>query len=217
MKLNYKNIFMTLIIIPALILVPLQNTAEANGPALLKLGSSNGDVWDLQYRLTQLNYNVTIDGKYGYQTYNAVKRFQKNYGLLNDGIVGPNTWKVLKKHSLSLEEFKLLTRLVYSESRGEPYEGQVAVAAVVLNRIDSNQFPNSVRSVIFQERAFTAVDDGQFWLNPNQTAEKAALDAIRGWDPAKGALYYFNPDTATSSWIWSRPQIKKIGKHIFAT
>ena len=206
-----------LIIIPAMMLVSLPNNAEANGPAMLKIGSKNGDVWDLQYRLTQLNYTVSIDGIFGYQTYNAVRQFQKNYGLLNDGIVGPNTWKVLKKHSLSLEEFKLLTRLVYSEARGEPYEGQVAVAAVALNRIDSNLFPNNLRSVIFQERAFTAIDDGQFWLTPNQTAQKAALDAIRGWDPAQGALYYFNPDTATSSWIWSRPQIKKIGRHIFAS
>lgn len=206
-----------LIIIPAMMLVSLPNNVEANGPAILKIGKNNGDVWDLQYRLTQLNYNVSIDGIFGYQTYNAVKQFQKNYGLLNDGIVGPNTWKLLKKHSLSLEEFKLLTRLVYSEARGEPYEGQVAVAAVALNRIDSNLFPNNLRSVIFQERAFTAIDDGQFWLTPNQTAQKAALDAIKGWDPAKGALYYFNPDTATSSWIWSRPQIKKIGRHIFAS
>ncbi|WP_339061311.1 spore cortex-lytic enzyme [Tepidibacillus marianensis] len=189
--------------------------ASAASPTVLTIGSHNGDVWDLQYRLWQLGYSVSIDGLYGYQTYQAVRKFQSNDGLASDGIVGYNTWRVLKEKSLSQSEFELLAKLVYSEARGETYTGQVAVAAVVLNRVDSGVFPNDVRSVIFQDGAFTAVNDGQFWLSPNQTARNSALDAIRGWDPSHGALYYFNPNTATSSWIWSRPQIVTIGNHIF--
>ncbi|MGE8204352.1 spore cortex-lytic enzyme [Heyndrickxia sp. NPDC080065] len=115
----------------------------------------------------------------------------------------------------SQNDIQLLANAVYGESRGEPYEGQVAVAAVILNRIESSSFPNSVSGVIFEPGAFTAVSDGQIWLTPNERAKKAVIDAINGWDPSNSALYYFNPDTATSKWIWSRPQIKRIGKHIF--
>lgn len=116
----------------------------------------------------------------------------------------------------SQNDIKLMANAVYGEARGEPYEGQVAVAAVILNRVRSDIFPNTVSGVIFEPRAFTAVADGQIWLTPNDRAEKAVLDAVNGWDPTGHALYYFNPDTATSGWIWTRPQIKKIGKHIFA-
>ena len=115
----------------------------------------------------------------------------------------------------SENDIKLLSNAVYGESRGEPYIGQVAVAAVILNRVTSSKFPDNVSGVIFQPGAFTAVQDGQIWLTPNATARKAVMDAINGWDPSHGALYYFNPDTATSGWIWGRPQIEKIGKHIF--
>lgn len=115
----------------------------------------------------------------------------------------------------SQNDIQLMSNAVYGEARGEPYTGQVAVAAVILNRVESASFPNTVSGVIFEPRAFTAVADGQIWLTPNETAKKAVLDAINGWDPTNNALYYFNPDTATSGWIWTRPQIKKIGKHIF--
>jgi N-acetylmuramoyl-L-alanine amidase len=115
----------------------------------------------------------------------------------------------------SQNDIQLLANAVYGEARGEPYVGQVAIAAVILNRIESPSFPNTVSGVIFEPGAFTAVADGQIWLTPNETAKKAVLDAINGWDPTGNALYYFNPDTATNKWIWSRPQIKKIGKHIF--
>ncbi|WP_407668348.1 spore cortex-lytic enzyme [Oceanobacillus damuensis] len=115
----------------------------------------------------------------------------------------------------SQNDIQLMANAVYGEARGEPYEGQVAVAAVILNRIESPTFPNTASGVIFEPRAFTAVADGQIWLTPNETAREAVLDAINGWDPSSNALYYFNPDTATSGWIWTRPQIKKIGKHIF--
>jgi len=115
----------------------------------------------------------------------------------------------------SQNDIQLMANAVYGEARGEPYEGQVAVAAVILNRVESPTFPNTVSGVIFEPRAFTAVADGQIWLAPNETAREAVLDAINGWDPSGNATYYFNPDTATSGWIWSRPQIKRIGKHIF--
>jgi len=215
MKNLKKFIILGLLFTMIFTVLPVQSKAYATSPSVLTIGSANGDVWDLQYRLQQLGYTVSIDGQFGYQTLSAVKKFQTNFGLSNDGIVGYNTWRVLKKKSLSKNEFDLLTKLVYSEARGESYKGQVAVAAVVLNRIDSPQFPNTVRSVIFEEGAFTAVNDGQFWLTPNETARNAALEAIRGWDPSYGALYYFNPKTATSSWIWSRPQLVTIGNHVF--
>ena len=108
-----------------------------------------------------------------------------------------------------------MSKVVYSEARGEPYKGQVAVAAVVLNRMSSSKFPNTMAGVVYQEGAFTAVADGQINLEPDATARKAAQDAINGWDPTSGCIYYFNPNTATSSWIWSRPQVITIGKHIF--
>lgn len=113
------------------------------------------------------------------------------------------------------KDLQLMANAVYGEARGEPYEGQVAVAAVILNRVEHPDFPNTVSGVIFQPRAFTAVADGQIWLTPNERAKQAVLDALNGWDPTENAIYYFNPDTATSAWIWSRPQIKTIGQHIF--
>ena len=115
----------------------------------------------------------------------------------------------------SQNDIQLMANAVYGESRGEPYTGQVAVAAVILNRVESASFPNSISGVIFEPGAFTAVSDGQIWLKPNDRAKQAVIDAINGWDPTGNAEYYFNPETATSAWIWSRRQIKKIGKHIF--
>ena len=118
-------------------------------------------------------------------------------------------------NGFSQNDIQLMANAVYGEARGEPYEGQVAVAAVILNRVDSPSFPNTVAGVIFEPGAFTAVADGQIYLTPNEKAKEAVMDAIQGWDPSENAQYYFNPVTATSKWIWSRPQIKKIGKHIF--
>jgi N-acetylmuramoyl-L-alanine amidase len=115
----------------------------------------------------------------------------------------------------SQNDIQLMANAVYGEARGEPYIGQVAIAAVILNRLEHPSFPDTVAGVIFQPGAFTAVADGQIWLTPNDTAKKAVLDAINGWDPSDGAIYYFNPSTATNGWIWNRPQIKRIGKHIF--
>ncbi|MYL32723.1 spore cortex-lytic enzyme [Pontibacillus yanchengensis] len=116
----------------------------------------------------------------------------------------------------SQNDIQLMANAVHGEARGEPYVGQVAVAAVILNRVENASFPNSVSGVIFEPRAFTAVADGQIWLTPDEKSKEAVIDALNGWDPSGQAIYYFNPNTATSDWIWSRPQIKKIGKHIFA-
>ncbi|MUG65392.1 spore cortex-lytic enzyme [Paenibacillus campinasensis] len=190
---------------------------KAEAAPLLKSGSTGGDVWDLQYRLRTLDfYTQPLDGQYGPNTAAAVARFQKEYGLSPDGVAGPLTWRQLKKYTLNQPEMDIMARVIYSEARGEPYTGQVAVGAVVMNRIQSSEFPNNIRDVVFQPRAFTAVDDGQYWLTPNETAYRAALEAVKGWDPTYESLYYFNPDTATSAWIWTRPQVVKIGKHIFA-
>ncbi|UUZ92967.1 cell wall hydrolase [Paenibacillus sp. P25] len=157
-----------------------------------------------------------LDGVYGDRTASAVAKFQQAYGLTPDGIAGDRTWAALKRHSLNRSEVDILAKVIYGEARGESYTGQVAVGAVVMNRIQSGRFGSGIRDVVFEPGAFTAVDDGQYWLTPDRTAYMAAFDAVRGWDPTGGALYYFNPRTATSKWIWSRPQTVTIGNHIFA-
>ncbi|GAB3052726.1 spore cortex-lytic enzyme [Virgibacillus ainsalahensis] len=136
-------------------------------------------------------------------------------GDTNTNAETTNNTAVNVPQGYSQNDIQLMANAVHGEARGEPYVGQVAVAAVILNRVESSTFPNTVSGVIFEPRAFTAVADGQIWLTPNETAKQAVLDAINGWDPSGNAEYYFNPVTATSDWIWSRPQIKKIGKHIF--
>lgn len=213
-KLTWKLI--PSLFLSTLLLLPLLTQTTEAAP-LLKPGSENGDVWDLQYRLKTLDfYTQPLDGKYGANTKSAVTRFQKEYGMPADGITGAQTWRQLKKYTLNQSEMDIMAKIIYSEARGEPYKGQVAVGAVVMNRIQSSEFPNDIRGVVFQKSAFTAVDDGQYWLTPNRTAYLAAMDAVRGWDPTYESLYYFNPKTATSKWIWSRPQTVQIGQHIFA-
>lgn len=207
-----KSLPLLTAILCLLILVP---TAAA-APTVQK-GSQSGDVWDLQFRLHTLGYyHEAVDGIFGYKTLSAVSKFQQDYGLQVDGIAGTQTWSALKQVSANANELNMLAKVIHGEARGEPYEGKVAVAAVVLNRLQSPEFPNTIADVIFQPRAFTAIDDGQYYLQPDQSAYQAAMDALRGWDPTDGALYYFNPVTATSAWIWTRQQTGKIGKHVFA-
>jgi N-acetylmuramoyl-L-alanine amidase len=143
------------------------------------------------------------------------KTTTQNTGNKTKATAPRTTTAVNVPQGYSQNDINLMANAVHGESRGEPYEGQVAVAAVILNRVESALFPNTVSGVIFEPRAFTAVADGQIWLTPNEKSKQAVLDAINGWDPTGGAIYYFNPATATSSWIWGRPQIKQIGKHIF--
>ena len=192
--------------------------------ALSKYGSRGEEVKQIQTKLKRWGYySGNVDGIYGSQTVNAVKYFQRKNGLTQDGIAGPATLKAMGIYSSSSSSsstsnssnVNLLARLIYGEARGEPYTGQVAVGAVVLNRVKSSSFPNTIAGVIYQRGAFNVVDDGQINLSPNSTAKKAAQDALNGWDPSYGAIYYFNPNTATNKWIWSRPMTVTIGKHRF--
>ena len=168
-------------------------------------------------------YSGSVDGIYGAKTKSAVKSFQKKNGLAVDGVVGPKTAAALgisltssKSQTQTSSDLYLLAKCIHAEARGEPYAGQVAIGAVILNRVNSSKFPNTISGVIYQPYAFTAVNDGQINLEPNQTAYNAARDALNGWDPSYGALYYYNPKTATSSWIWSRTVLVTIGNHKFA-
>ncbi len=192
--------------------------------ATSKYGSRGEEVKQIQTKLKNWGYyNGSIDGIYGSQTLAAVKKFQSKNGLTVDGIAGQKTLAAMgitssgnsSSKTMSNSDTNLLAHLVYAEARGEPYSGQVAVAAVVLNRVKNSSFPNSVAGVIYQSGAFSVVSDGQINLAPNQTAISAAQDAINGWDPTNGAIYYFNPNTATNGWIWSRPVTITIGNHRF--
>ena len=192
---------------------------------LSKYGSRGSEVTQIQTKLKRWGYySGSVDGIYGTQTVNAVKYFQRKNGLTADGIAGPATLKAMgimtsssssSSSSSYNSNLNLLARVIYGESRGEPYTGQVAVGAVVMNRIKSSSFPNTLSGVVYQSGAFDAVKDGQVNLTPNSTAIKAAQDAMNGWDPSYGAIYYFNPSTATNKWIWSRPMTVTIGKHRF--
>lgn len=197
--------------------------------ALSKYGSRGSEVTQIQTKLKRWGYyKGNIDGIYGSQTLEAVKYFQRKNGLKVDGIAGPATLKAMGimtstssssssggSTSTNSNNLNLLSRLIYGEARGEPYTGQVAVGAVVMNRVRSSSFPNTISGVIYQSGAFDVVRDGQINLTPNDTARKAAQDALNGWDPSYGAIYYFNPSTATNKWIWSRPMTVTIGKHRF--
>jgi N-acetylmuramoyl-L-alanine amidase len=207
--------FMGFILASSLLVLTTDGQAEAQ--TQVKQGNIGGLVWDVQHRLQQLGlYPMNLDGHFGPVTREGVIRFQRQNGLTPDGIVGPKTLKLLRGETFTEEEIEMMAKLVYGEARGESFEGQVAVAAVVLNRLESDKFPDTVKGVIFEPQAFTAVIDGQYYATPNKTAYRAVYKAIQGWDPSGGALYYFNPEVATSDWIWSRKQITKIGKHIFA-
>lgn len=192
--------------------------------AVVKQGSTGATVKTVQQKLKNWGYYTgAVDGIFGAKTTAAVKLFQKKNGLTADGIVGAKTLAALgissgtsSSSSYANNDAELLAKLIYGEARGESYVGQVAVGAVVMNRIKSSSFPNTMSGVIYQSYAFTAVADGQINLTPDATARKAAQDAMNGWDPTYGAIYYYNPKTATSKWIFSRQTTVTIGNHIFA-
>ncbi len=193
--------------------------------AALRRGSTGDDVIAVQKRLKQWGYySGAVDGIFGYATERAVCWFQEKNGLTADGVVGEKTAAALGLRLSSTVssatkpasgDVYLLAQCIYSESRGEPYKGQVAVGAVVLNRVKSSAFPNSISGVIYQKGAFSAVDDGQINLTPNDSALKAAKDAMNGWDPTGGCLYYYNPAKTSNRWIRSRPIVVRIGNHVF--
>lgn len=239
-KTSLLIIILTLVATSIFFLIPQkQSESIAFGKAILKVGAKGGDVYELQGRLKFLGYYTgRVDGDFGWRTYWAVRNFQYSFGMKIDGIVGAKTklmlWNATKnwrpstntgtasttttrvtKSSFSDKDIRLMANAVHGEARGEPYRGKVAVAAVIINRTKSPSWPNTPAGVIFEPGAFTAVSDGQIWLTPDAESKRAVQDAISGWDPTDGAVYYFNPKTATSKWIWSRPQIKQIGEHIF--
>ncbi|MGN1060456.1 MAG: spore cortex-lytic enzyme [Candidatus Coproplasma sp.] len=198
--------------------------------AVLRQGANGGEVKEVQRRLKEWGYyNGAVDGIFGPATTEAVKKFQSKNGLTADGIVGKATFAALgmnasvnvlqgnsSSSSYTSSDLYLLAKCIYAEARGESYTGQVAVGAVILNRVRSSSFPNTISGVIYQKGAFTAVSDGQINLEPDQTALNAASDALNGWDPTYGCLYYYNPAVATSSWIFGRQTVTTIGKHVFA-
>ena len=207
--------------------ITLYNVEKSGG---IVKGKTAENIRKLQTALKSIGYYTsTVDGAWGRRTMCAVMSYQSDHGLTVDGVVCSATERALgitlgtgssggsgSTGNVSESDLNLLARCVYGESRGEPYTGQVAVAAVVLNRVRSSKFPNTIKGVIYQAGAFTAVSDGQINLTPNQSAYNAARDALAGWDPTGGCLYYYNPDTATSSWIWSLTVHIKIGNHNFA-
>lgn len=188
-----------------------------------RYGSRGTTVRQIQTRLKNWGYyKGNVDGIYGYQTTQAVKYFQRKHGLTADGIAGPRTLAAIginpgagAKTATGSQNTTLLSRAINGEARGEPYIGQVAVGGVIMNRVRDPRFPNTIAGVIYQPGAFTAISDGQIHAELVETSTRAANDALNGWDPSGGAIYYYNPAKTTNKWIWSRPVIKRIGKHVF--
>ena len=202
------------------------NVAEPVAVTIESVDAAVANTKEVQAVLKKWGYYTgSVDGINGPLTKAAVKKFQRKYGLTADGVVGPLTAAKMGlkvqggasgSGSYNNNDLYLLAKLVHSEARGETYTGLVAVAAVVLNRVDDSRFPNTIAGVIYQPWAFTAINDGQFNLEPNQTAYQAARDAMNGWDPTYGAVYYYNPKTATSKWIRSTKTVTVIGQHVFS-
>lgn len=199
-------------------------TVCVNVSAVSKNGSRGEEVKKIQTKLKNWGYyGGSIDGVYGWQTESAVKSFQRKNGLKVDGIAGTQTLNAMGIYSSAGSSggnandanIELLARVINGEARGEPYEGQVAVGAVVLNRVEHPSFPNSISGVVYQKGAFTAVDDGQINAQMYASSRRAARDALNGWDPTNGAIYYYNPNTATNKWIRTREVVCTIGRHVF--
>ena len=205
---------------------------RAEAAVVLEVGSSGENVTKVQKRLIQYGYlSGTADGKYGAKTRAAVELFQRRNGLAVDGRVGPATAAALgvtlsggsggtsvpaSSASVISADHRLLAKLVYAEARGEPYKGQVAVAAVVLNRVRSASFPNTISGVIYQSGAFSCVSNGSINNTPDSSCVRAALEAMNGWDPTGGCLYYYNPRATSDTWIRTRTVKTVIGNHSFA-
>lgn len=234
LKYNRSITFVLAVLVFALLVVPVPTAQSAYlGDRVLKQSMQGYDVQQLQKDLAYLNYNPgPIDSIFGPQTLSAVLRFQLQNGLNADGIVGEQTANALINQvskpvgttttvSRGIidrwgQDLNYLAGAIHGEARGEPYAGKVAVAAVILNRLNTGQFGKTIGEVIFQPGAFTAVSDGQFYLNPDASSYEAAQDALNGWDPTGGAIYYWNPITATNKWVWTRSIITSIGRHVFA-
>ncbi len=209
---------------PMALVMLLASLLCLNVDALSRQGSRGNEVREIQTKLKQWGYyDGAVDGVFGSKTTAAVKQFQQRNGLTADGVAGPATLAAMGINNSSTgstnnynNELNLLARIISAEARGEPYTGQVAVGAVVLNRVKHPSFPNTIAGVVYQKGAFTAIVDGQFNEPIAESAYKAARDAMNGWDPTGGAIYYYNPAKTTSNWIWSRTVVTVIGKHRFA-
>ena len=224
MSAERKRLMLALAVLFAIniFIIALAQSASAD---LYKKGSSGETVSQIQTRLKNWGYyDGAVDGVYGSRTQAAVRFFQQKHGLSQDGQAGDQTLAALGISSgagggggsgSQSGDLYLLARLISAEARGEPYVGQVAVGAVVLNRVEHPSFPNSISGVVYQPGAFSCLDDGQFNEPVAESAYRAAQEALNGYDPSYGAIYYFNPATATSRWIWSRPLIVQIGSHRF--
>lgn len=229
----YLAVIMCTYVVSSNYFYPLKNPV---GAVAYKWGSRGNIVVEIQRRLRAWGYyNGNLDGIYGYGTYLGVRKFQSVNGLKVDGIAGDSTLTSLGINAgqystggntgtaaanydySNNKDLMLLARLINGEARGEPYEGQVAVGAVIMNRTRDSRFPKTIAGVIYQPGAFTATVDGQIDAQLETTSIRAARDALNGWDPSGGALYYFNAAKATSAWIWSRPLIKIIGSHRFCS
>ncbi|MFS0724032.1 cell wall hydrolase [Paenibacillus sp. 1P07SE] len=212
-----KRLLLLILVLMTITATAAVGKAEASTP-LLKLGSQGAAVKELKTRLHALGYySDAINATYGQAAEQAVIRYQETNGLLVDGIAGPETLGSLDNqgYSLTEEEINLIARIIYSEARGESYDGQVGVGAVILNRMTSDLFPDTVRDVIMQPNAFTVVHNGRYNMKPDATAYQAALDAAAGVDPTSGALFFYNPDISTSTYFNSRSAAAKIGNHQF--
>ena len=237
MRKSFKMLIIALTVITALFSTVFstgctngeKNSEQIVAVAIIKQGNRGETVRLIQQKLKRWGYYTgSVDGIFGAKTKEAVKYFQRKNGLKVDGIVGDKTLAALgiylsstsgnssNNTGYSNADLQLLARLIYGEARGESYTGQIAVGAVVMNRLRSSSFPNTISGVIYQPYAFTAVDDGQINLTPNDQCYRAAKEAMNGYDPTYGALYYYNPATATSSWIFSRKTTVVIGRHVFA-
>lgn len=232
MKIEKKKVLLILWRTGLIILVNLMMIAmlfsSGAARALSKYGSTGGEVTQIQQRLQELGYDPgSVDGIYGARTKNAVIAFQRAYGLSDDGIAGPKTLEALgiaggggsgggSYGGFSESDVQLLAKIISAESRGEPYQGQVAVGAVIMNRIAHPSFPNTLSGVIYQEGAFSCLYDGGVNAAVADSAYQAAREAINGSDPTGGAIYYYNPAKTTNKWIWSRQVVAVIGAHNFA-
>lgn len=224
---NKKQVFkqiIAVILLNAMVISAVAYSYRESTQTLSKIGSRGEEVRQVQKKLKELGlYSGSVDGIYGVNTQKAVRQFQKNCGITADGIAGPKTLLYLGLGSgtsssaggYSSSDIYLLAKVIGAEARGESYTGQVAVGAVVLNRVRHSSFPDSISGVVYQSGAFSCVRDSNWSVEPNDTAKKAARDAINGWDPTGGAIYYYNPTKTSNQWIRTRPVITTIGKHVF--
>lgn len=222
-KQKYKSVISVLTVV-ALFFACISISAHSDSVSTLsKLGSRGNEVRRIQTKLKELGYyKGSVDGIYGIATQKAVRSFQKNCGITADGIAGPKTLKFLGLGSstgsaggYSSSDVNLLAKLIAAEARGESYRGQVAVGAVVLNRVEHASFPDTIAGVIYQRGAFSCVNDSNWYVSPDSNSVKAARDCINGWDPSGGAIYYYNPAKTSNSFMFSRPVITTIGNHVF--